>query len=542
MTMSQDIWDACRFGQSKQLLPQIPPHPHSQVQSYPVDAFPPVMRELIQSYHDETLIPVEMIGSTVLAAAAIACQPHINVSLPFSGKPEPCSLYLMTIAESGEGKSTVSNRIMSPFEDFSREMKQKYQNILTEYRKEYNIWNLQKKVLEREYQKKYRRGESTEQDICDLNEHDENQPEKPICLNFLYGDTTPKTIIQGLSEYPVAGIILDEAIIFFKGFLKNNLGLMNNAWDGKRYRLSRSNEESYDIHPCVTLYLMSQSTVLKDYIEKHGEIAKGSGFFSRFLFTKIKSTIGTRPVDTDYRRSEEALKSFHDVVNKLLKKQVAHFYENDLTRKTLELTHDAVNIWRDRQSEIQRKIATEKEWSHIRDIGSKAGANMLRVAAILQYFSDLDSNQISEIHLASAYKIVNWHLHQASELFYSGSEVYQFEQDVYELFSWIKDKFIQTNDSPIRKNHILQAGPNRLRHSHILDPLLDQLIALGCICSFKATPNSVEYIAMPMRSNSSMWNVPHNLIVNGHPYILRNFSNTRGRYDNSIFENSKLYY
>lgn len=528
MTMSQEILDASGLGQSKQQLPQIPPNPHSQVQSYPVDAFPPVMRELIQSYHDETLIPIEMIGSTVLAAAAIACQPHINVSLPFSGKPEPCSLYLMTIAESGEGKSTVSNRIMSPFEDFSREMKQKYQNKLTEYRKEFNIWKLEKKVLEREYQKKYKKGESTEQEIFDLNEHDENEPEKPLCLNFLYGDTTPKTIIQGLSEYPVAGIILDEAIIFFKGFLKNNLGLMNNAWDGKRYQLSRANEESYDIHPCVTLYLMSQSTVLKNYIKKHGEIAKGSGFFSRFLFTKIKSTIGTRPVETNYQRSEEALKSFHDVVNKLLKKQVAHFYENDLTKKTLELTNGAVNIWRDRQSEIQRKIAPEKEWSHIRDVGSKAGANMLRVAAILQYFSSIDSTKISEIHLESASKIVSWHLHQADVLFSSDISDDDFEKDVRELYLWIKKRFVQNGWISFPKNDLEKFGPNRLRRKDKLTPVLDQLISMKMILICKPQAKPTLYITTIL-ANGYFTGFPDPSDNNTSGIIVQSYETTKGR-------------
>nr|WP_145598729.1 DUF3987 domain-containing protein [Yersinia alsatica] len=323
--------------------------------TYPVNAFPPVMRELIQAYHEETHIPLEMIGSTVLAAAAIACQSHINVTLPHSGKQEPCSLYLLTIAESGEGKSTVSNRIMSPFEDFSREMKQSYQCQLEDYHQDLNIWTLEKKALESTFQKRFKRGENVEQEKKGMNTHTRNKPKKPRCLNFLYADTTPKTIIQGLSEYPDAGIILDEAMIFFKGFLKNNLGLLNNAWDGKSYQLTRSNEESFDISACLTLYLMSQPEILKDYMEKHGETARGSGFFSRFLFTQVKSTIGNRPITTDYRRSEEALKPFHDTIHRLLKSQMNRFLEKEHTKKTLELNSNALNIWRELQSDIQKK-------------------------------------------------------------------------------------------------------------------------------------------------------------------------------------------
>ncbi|CNE31139.1 Uncharacterised protein [Yersinia intermedia] len=494
---------------------------------YPINAFPPIMRELIQAYHDETHIPAEMIGSTVLAAAAIACQSHINVTLPHSGKQEPCSLYLLTIAESGEGKSTVSSRIMSPFEDFSSDMKQNYQCKLDEYHQDLNIWTLEKKALESTFQKRFKRDENVEQEKKKINDHIRNKPKKPLCLNLLYADTTPKTIIQGLSEYPDAGIILDEAMIFFKGFLKNNLGLLNNAWDGKSYQLTRSNGESFDVSACLTLYLMSQSEILKDYMKKHGETARGSGFFSRFLFTKVKSTIGNRPITTDYRRSEEALKPFHNTIHQLLKKQMGKFLEKDHTKKTLELNSNALNIWRELQSDIQKKITDGDEWAHIRDIVSKASANTLRIAAILQHFHDESSDHIQYNQLESACKIMNWHLHQASILFSPDITDEEFKKDVCDLYLWIKKFFIENGWYSFPKNKLEKLGPNRLRRKDKLTPVLDKLISIGAIYICRMYSSPTLYIAASGNyGNPTPFPPPNH---NSSPIIIQNMANTLGR-------------
>ncbi|MDQ6490113.1 DUF3987 domain-containing protein, partial [Salmonella enterica] len=72
---------------------------------YPVDKFPPVMRELIDTLHDDSQIPMEIIGNAVLAAASMACQSLVDVELSHNTTPELCSLYLLTLAESGEGKT-----------------------------------------------------------------------------------------------------------------------------------------------------------------------------------------------------------------------------------------------------------------------------------------------------------------------------------------------------------------------------------------------------------------------------------------------------
>lgn len=66
---------------------------------------------------------------------------------------------------------------------------------------------------------------------------------------------------------------------------------------------------------------------------------------------------------------------------------------------------------------------------------SKAGSQAIRIAAIFDCYSESD---ISEQYLKNAFAITEWHLNQAAKYFYKLSAQYQLQQDVYQLFDWIK--------------------------------------------------------------------------------------------------------
>ncbi|EBS5795626.1 DUF3987 domain-containing protein, partial [Salmonella enterica subsp. enterica serovar Saintpaul] len=94
--------------------------------SFPLDALPPILKNVVISLHLDTKIPIELICQVVLAAASLACQSIVNVKPHYSQTPEPCSLYFLTLADPGEGKTTINKLVMKPFYDLSVRMKKKY--------------------------------------------------------------------------------------------------------------------------------------------------------------------------------------------------------------------------------------------------------------------------------------------------------------------------------------------------------------------------------------------------------------------------------
>src|SRR5262245_24449344 len=64
-----------------------------------------VLKEAAEAIHDLTQAPVAIAGQSVLAAGALAVQPHANIILP-TGQRRPTSCYFLTVAHSGERKTS----------------------------------------------------------------------------------------------------------------------------------------------------------------------------------------------------------------------------------------------------------------------------------------------------------------------------------------------------------------------------------------------------------------------------------------------------
>lgn len=499
----------------------------AQLPPFPSNSFPPVLCNIIETLHEETQIPKELIGNVVLAAASIACQSLINVESPYTKMPEQCCLYLMTIAESGEGKTTINKQIMKPFYDFSSIMTKDHEEKLTLYNQSYDIWKVKKQGLDTNLRQAIRKGYSggiEEEAIKKLVLSKLKKPRRP---NFIYEDVTPKSLMEGLSEQPEACIISDEAIIFFKGLLKSNPGLLNKSWDGESYDLVRARGEKYTAKPCLTISLMSQPGIFTDYILKHSATARESGFLSRFLFSWVNSSLGERNSELAKNKWEDDLKLLHTRINELLSEVKFHIESNDKEKKTLTLNDEAISVWKEKCIEIENKMKSDGEWEHIRDIGAKSGANTLRIAAILQYFFSSESNVIRKDTMEFSCDIMNWYMMQASNIFYPFSERYQFEIDVRELHLWIKDRFEKNNWCAFPKNEIEKYGPSRLRRLDKLTPVLNQLINQRFIGVIQTLPNRSLYISALFPDGN--YSLPTNYHIITQVNIVQSYLNTNAK-------------
>jgi len=491
------------LGRGREYIPVL-----NMPQNYPVSSLPSVLQNVVQSLHEDTQIPIELIGSTVLAAASLACQALVEIVPPYKNDPEQCSLYFITLAESGEGKTTIYQKVMKPFEAFSVKMKQEYNTELAEFKKKHRVWTIQKQAKEQSLKKAIRTGDSEahEEPFPEerlLEEHYSKEPSKPRLLKMLYEDATPKALIQGLSEYSNGALFSDEAITFFKGYVKRNLGLLNKSWDGGTYAYERPDGESYDLKACLTISLMVQPGVFMDYLKKHGELAESSGFLSRFLFANTISTVGSRYENQDRTKSDAALKTLHSRLSLLLDKQYENFKSESPVKKTLSLADDALTLWGTRRKQIESGIAPGEKRDYLRNIAAKAGSNAIRLAAIFTYMENENAEMIRSNTLNAAYDIVLWHLGNAHVLFYPMSERYQFDNDVYELFDWIKGTFANNYGFPFKKNEIEKLGPNRLRRIEKLEPVLNQLISMGLILVIRCDDSRTLYIAKALDGGNS---------------------------------------
>lgn len=520
------------YSQTKN-LPQ--PRLKKKLPPFPINRLPACLRKAAERLNYYTQVPVELIVSVMLTILSLVCQYITSVRLPHSGVVKPLSLYLLTIAESGEGKSFILKLLMKPLLECFSSMNEDYQLHLAEYRHLHRIWKTTQQALEATLRQAIKRGYDGETEMAKLEDHNRKEPQKPVRPKFIYEDVSHKALIQGLSLHAEAGIITDEGISFIRGMLKNHLALLNKGWDGGTYDFQRADGESYELELCLMISLMVQPGVIDSYLNKNGDIAKSSGFISRFLITMVESNIGYRTQNADSEDLEHALTSFYSQLSKLLDIFKRRFYDEDSEKLVIELSDEAKELLHLKRQELERKIIPGGELNHICDFISKFPEHAVRVAAIFERvgFVPTDTilgdlfrfNTIDKGCMQNALDVMAWYTEQARVLFYPMSERCQFEKDVHELQSWIANALMQRSEQvnePVRVSSLLQRGPNRLRKWEALEPVLVQLSRQKEILIIRNAKGGPAYI---IPGNNIMQVVPTRFIhLFPHGYVILSLS------------------
>ncbi|MEG3082007.1 DUF3987 domain-containing protein [Halomonas sp. 5021] len=91
-------------------------------------------------------ISYEMALLTALSAMSSACQGIANVELP-TGYRVPLSLYILIIALSGERKTAVENAFFLEIKKIERELLDKHQKDIEDYKRRIHNWSLHEREL-----------------------------------------------------------------------------------------------------------------------------------------------------------------------------------------------------------------------------------------------------------------------------------------------------------------------------------------------------------------------------------------------------------
>lgn len=469
--------------------------------TFPLDALPSSLQHVFRQLQYSNKASSELIANILLSALSLACQSLIEVKNPFTLRAEPCALYLMTLAESGMGKTTIKNLVMTPFYEFAAAIKQDYKVKLAAYKDELEVWKTVQLALRSCLRTAIKKGGNGEDEQTDLKLHSSKAPREPINPDMIYNDVSPAALAEGLSRHSSAALLTDEAITLLNNDLKNYLGFLNTAWDSNIFNYNRGNNKSCSFTPLLTLLLMVQPDIFFDYFKKHGATAKASGFLSRFLFASVPPQNHT----VDYGHSfhatsqftdENALPEFHSRIRALLALQKVQIDSGKMDKVQLTLDDEASAFWTTKREYWVNMALPQQPWSCITDMVQKANSNTLRIAGMLHYYCHADSTIITLETMERAASIMEWYLIHAVQLFYRFTPEYQFELDAQKLLGWIRERIELNNRTPIKKNYVLKHGPNHLRKSDILEPLLNSLAIKNQICCVQARSNSPIYISV----------------------------------------------
>ena len=443
--------------------------------SYPVYAFPEILRMTIQELHKNIRAPVPLVGNCVLSAISLACQSHIDVRR-LDHLVGPVSLYLITGADSGDRKSALDDVALEPLRTFQKSRAQEHKKKFAQYLSENMAWNAKLEVILAAIKKTYKNEESTEDNEQALAEHMGQKPQRPRETKLIYNDATPSALAYGMYQNSAqAGLISNEGGSIIEGKASTDVFLLNSLWSGSDIHVDRRTQESFSLsNPRLTVGVLTQVESICNFAQRKRQQARFSGLFSRCLIALPQSTQGTRYIYNP-NLCWPSTDKFKDRIKEILKQSGDDNADGTTQRTVLKFSPEAQFRWTQAYNCIEHELNPAGFLSDIRDFGSKAADNMARIAALFHYF-DKQEGDISAETVDRAAEVMKWYLLEFKRLFSVPPQIPQDQADAALLEAWLGN-FCHTHKTfIIKKNVALQSGPNPLRNKSRLNAALQVLI------------------------------------------------------------------
>jgi Protein of unknown function (DUF3987) len=454
---------------------------------YPLESLPEAIRAPIKEVASFLKAPISMIASSALGAASLAIQAEVDVKRA-EGLDGPCSLFLLTIADSGERKSSCDKLFSKGIRRAEEEAARKAKAILKKYEAEHQAWDVKIKGAKAQIQTLQKDGKPTEKDEAIFKILMEAEPKRPRTMRLSHMDTTSEELAHNLSQvWPSGGIISAEGGLVFGGHAMGKDAVMrtfsvyNLLWDGSPIKVDRRTSASFTIENArLTIVIQVQETTVRDFIRKNGELARGTGFFARFLISHPESTQGNRPF-TEPPFFMAALEQFNDRLFDILINSTAIDDEGVLQPQMLSLSAEAKEAWIAFHNSVEGQLAIGGKYQDVRDVASKIADNCARVAAIFHVY-DGTTGPISVDAVRSAQAIVQWHLDEALRFFREYSLPVELS-DAMRVERWLITLCKRHGQGSVKLNDLRQKGP--VREKKALRAALDELFALQRVRSGK---------------------------------------------------------
>ncbi|TDX22947.1 uncharacterized protein DUF3987 [Modicisalibacter xianhensis] len=330
-------------------------------------------------------VPRPMAMTVALGAMSAACQTLVNIKQPLDHYVQ-ASLMLLSIADSGERKTTVEKRFFKALRDWQHEMQTKAEEDEEKYLHEQEIWKIEDAALKAELKRLTKKNHPSDAIKERLEEHRNHRPRPPRHHKLLYDDTTPQALIQLMYRHSASAcLVTSEANSIFSGRALGEIHHLNTLWDGGDIIVDRVTSPSILLaNPRLTLSLMAQPSVIHSFLSKRGEEARGMGFLARFLVVRPQKMAG--------KRATQAIGDLPhlDAFNQRIRALLDETTNGTPPHRIIEFTADAADQWRVYHQQIENEMAPDRLYTHHTEHASKLMDNVSRVAGILHTFEGKD--------------------------------------------------------------------------------------------------------------------------------------------------------
>ncbi|QXG41882.1 YfjI family protein [Pseudomonas viridiflava] len=404
-----------------------PPRPliesNPMPQPYPMQALGGILGPAVERMAEVIGVPPALAAQSVLAASALATQGHAGLQL--DGRNYPLSLYLITVAASGDRKTAADQCALLPARQWEREQWQRYREQLSRHR-----------VAQRQAQ----RTNPAEPDPT-INLPLEAEPSAPRLITT---DPTIEALVKGLChDLPSMGLFCDEGGQFLGSSTMSRdnrlkaVTTLSSLWDGSPIDRARSmvgeSLRAYDRR--LSLHLMLQPYLAMQLISD--PLLQGQGILGRCLMTWPTSLAGQRSYQAVDLSKDAALKRYHHRLSALFCQPWSLSADGALQLSPLTLSPLARRRWIDLHDAIEAQLGEFGELASVRPSGSKAADNLLRLAGILAVVEESGMVEVDHIQRASA--LVGYYLTEIQRLT-EQEPVCRLKEEADRLLRWLQVK------------------------------------------------------------------------------------------------------
>jgi putative DNA primase/helicase len=449
---------------------------------YPIEVLPPLIRNAIKEVEEFTQAPTAMIAASALAAVSTTVQGLVSVERG-EGLRGPASLYFLTLAVSGERKTSADKYFTKAISEWESEQAEAAKPALAEHRARATEWQCTEEGYKQAIKKNAASGAMLDRHHADLLKQLElNKPIEPRVPAVLRMDDTPESLGVALTRWPVAAVMSNEAGIIFgahgmnpESVMRNMAGL-NVCWDGGHLKRDRTSTQSINVEGMrVTVGLQVQPDTLQAFLNKQGALARGIGFLARFLVAHPESTQGTR-FYREQKQGAPALTAFNARAKQLLGCPAQVDVEGRLSTTYLTLSPEAKETWVRFHDEVEEELGRGRDYYDVQDVASKAADNAARLAACLHTFSDHTGiTVIGADSMEAGAELMRWYLFESLR-FCRQVAIPEGLRKAEMLEEWLIEML--RDGMPLVPTRVVsQMGPNPIRKAADRDAAIDILEA-----------------------------------------------------------------
>ncbi|GJE04365.1 YfjI family protein [Methylobacterium isbiliense] len=481
----------CTTGNSQltqtEKLPLFPPLPPAE--PYPVEALGPILADAAAVIARKVQVPDAIAAQSVLSAASLAAQAHADVLLPY-GQSRPLSIYIVTIASSGDRKSTADNEALWPIrrreETLHLYFKQEFQGWLVTHA----AWTAEKRRIEADRKLGF---ENRKIALAALGP----EPETPLRPVLTSAEPTFEGLVKSWSDTPAAlGVFTSEGGQFTGGHAMSAENRLRTAagfsvlWDGQPVTRMRALDGVTILRGRrLAMHLMIQPGAAAEFLAD--PVLRDQGLLSRVLVAAPDSIAGTRRYRRPVAEDEVFLRAYHARILALLEAPwpLSGDRAKGLQPRPLRMIEAAEDLWRDFYDRIEERCAPNGDLRPVRDFAAKAAEHAARIAGVLTVIADERAVDIDPETIRRALRLTSWYVEEVVRLHRSCRPDPALLR-AQALLDWLGSR----NEAETKFSAILQLGPGPTRTKKEAEAAIDVLKVHGWVAESSQRPRTIRLI------------------------------------------------